>query len=146
MLDQDLKTQLAGYLQRVAQPFEMVASLDDSDNAREKLDLLQTIQSLRADKITLRTDGTDARKPSFTLQRTGTATSLRFAGLPLGHEFTSLVLALLQAGGYPPKVEAISGRLPVSRSPPQPKTVMRRRGSSSLSVRQAFSSASGVWA
>jgi alkyl hydroperoxide reductase subunit F len=68
-------------------------------------DLLQTIQSLRADKITLRTDGLDARKPSFTLQRVGASNSLRFAGLPLGHEFTSLVLALLWTGGHPPKVE-----------------------------------------
>jgi alkyl hydroperoxide reductase subunit F len=69
-------------------------------------ELLQTIQSLRADKITLRTDGNDARKPSFTLQRVGsTSNSLRFAGLPLGHEFTSLVLALLWTGGHPPKVE-----------------------------------------
>ena len=106
MLDQEIKSQLAAYLERVYQPFEMVASLDDSETDREMLDLLQTIQSLRSDKITLRTDGTDARKPSFTLQRTGTATSLRFAGLPLGHEFTSLVLALLWTGGHPPKVEA----------------------------------------
>jgi alkyl hydroperoxide reductase subunit F len=105
MLDQEIKTQLAAYLERVSQPFEMVASLDDSETGREMLDLLQTIQSLRSDKITLRTDGTDARKPSFTLQRTGTATSLRFAGLPLGHEFTSLVLALLWTGGHPPKVD-----------------------------------------
>jgi alkyl hydroperoxide reductase subunit F len=84
----------------------MVASLNDSDTAREMLDLLQTIQSLRSDMITLKTDGTDARKPSFTLQRVGADNSLRFAGLPLGHEFTSLVLALLWTGGHPPKVEA----------------------------------------
>jgi alkyl hydroperoxide reductase subunit F len=106
MLDQDLQTQLAAYLQRVTQPFEMVASLNDSDTSREMLDLLQTIQSLRSDMITLQTDGTDERTPSFTLQRVGAANSLRFAGLPLGHEFTSLVLALLWTGGHPPKVEA----------------------------------------
>lgn len=105
MLDQDLKTQLAAYLQRVVQPFEMVASLDDSDTSRDMLSLLQTIQSLRSDMITLKTDGTDARKPSFTVQRVGATNSLRFAGLPLGHEFTSLVLALLWTGGHPPKVE-----------------------------------------
>ncbi len=105
MLDQDIKTQLAAYLQRVTHPFELVASLDNSDTSREMLDLLQTIQSQRSDKITLRTDGSDARKPSFTLQRVGADNSLRFAGLPLGHEFTSLVLALLWTGGHPPKVE-----------------------------------------
>ncbi len=109
MLDDNLKAQLGAYLERVTQPFELVASLSDSESSQETLDLLQTIQSLRADKITLRTDGQDARKPSFTVQRTGSdtslPTSLRFAGLPLGHEFTSLVLALLWTGGHPPKVE-----------------------------------------
>jgi alkyl hydroperoxide reductase subunit F len=106
MLDDTLKAQLAAYLERVSQPFEMVASLGADDNSRQMRELLQTIQSLRSDKISLRTDGDDARKPSFTLQRAGTATQLRFAGLPLGHEFTSLVLALLWTGGHPPKVEA----------------------------------------
>jgi len=105
MLDDQLKAQLGAYLERVTQPFELVASLDDSETARDMRALLETIQSLRSDKITLRTDGNDARKPSFSLQRAGTHTQLRFAGLPLGHEFTSLVLALLWTGGHPPKVE-----------------------------------------
>ncbi|KAF1046828.1 alkyl hydroperoxide reductase subunit F [Xylophilus sp.] len=105
MLDDQLQSQLAAYLERVTQPFEIVASLDDTVASTETLQLLQTIQRLRSDKITLRTDGNDARKPSFTLQRTGTQNQLRFAGLPLGHEFTSLVLALLWTGGHPPKVE-----------------------------------------
>ena len=56
MLDDQLKTQLSAYLERVQQPFELVASLNDSDTSREMLELLQTIQSLRSDKITLRTD------------------------------------------------------------------------------------------
>ena len=105
MLDQALKDQLAAYLQRVNQAFEIVASLDDSETSRDMLGLLQTIQGLRADRISLRTDGQDARRPSFSLQRVGSAQQLRFAGLPLGHEFTSLVLALLWTGGHPPKVE-----------------------------------------
>jgi alkyl hydroperoxide reductase subunit F len=105
MLDDTLKAQLASYLERVTLPIEMAASLDDSSTSAEMRELLQTIQSLRADKITVVYDGTDARKPSFALKRSGSDTSLRFAGLPLGHEFTSLVLALLWSGGHPPKVE-----------------------------------------
>ncbi len=105
MLDDTLKSQLAAYLERVTMPIEMVASLDNSTAAGEMRDLLQTIQSLRSDKITVAYDGRDARKPSFSLKRAGSDTSLRFAGLPLGHEFTSLVLALLWTGGHPPKVE-----------------------------------------
>lgn len=104
MLDTGIKEQLAAYLQRVTQPFEIVASLDDSASAREMLELLQEIESM-SDKISLRTDGQDARRPSFSLQRIDTQTSLRFAAIPLGHEFTSLVLALLWTGGHPPKVE-----------------------------------------
>ena len=105
MLDDQLKAQLAAYLERVQQPFELVASLDDSETSAQMRDLLETIQSLRSNKITLRTDGNDARKPSFLLKREGADNQLRFAGLPLGHEFTSLVLALLWTGGHPPKVE-----------------------------------------
>ncbi len=104
MLDETLKTQLQAYLERVTQPFELVASLDESAGAREMLELLQTIAGL-SDKITLRTDGNDTRKPSFSLRRVGSDMSLRFAAVPLGHEFTSLVLALLWTGGHPPKVE-----------------------------------------
>ncbi len=105
MLDDSLKAQLGAYLERVQQPFEITASLNDSESSRDTLSLLQTIAGLRSDKITLKTDGQDARKPSFDLKRVGSNTSLRFAGLPLGHEFTSLVLALLWTGGHPPKVE-----------------------------------------
>ena len=105
MLDDTLKSQLQAYLERVKIPFEIVASLDDSATAQEMHGLLQDIIGL-CDKITLRTDGTDARKPSFTLARIGEASRIRFAAIPLGHEFTSLVLALLQVGGHPPKIEA----------------------------------------
>ncbi|WP_313526251.1 alkyl hydroperoxide reductase subunit F [Stutzerimonas kunmingensis] len=102
MLDTNLKTQLKAYLEKVTQPFEIVASLDDGEKSREMLSLLQDIAGL-SDKITLKTDGDDARKPSFSLNRIGGNISLRFAGIPMGHEFTSLVLALLQVGGHPSK-------------------------------------------
>ncbi|MCG8908492.1 MULTISPECIES: alkyl hydroperoxide reductase subunit F [Pseudomonas] len=105
MLDATLKTQLKAYLEKVQQPFEIVASLDDSDKSREMSELLHEIVGL-TDKITLREDGSDARKPSFALNRPGANIGLAFAGIPMGHEFTSLVLALLQVGGHPSKLEA----------------------------------------
>lgn len=105
MLDDNLKAQLSAYLERVTQPFDIVVTLNDSASAQEMLSLLQTIAGL-SDLITLRTDGADARQPSFAIQRKGTDMSLRFAAIPMGHEFTSLVLALLWAGGHPPKVDA----------------------------------------
>ncbi|HWH83282.1 MAG TPA: thioredoxin family protein, partial [Burkholderiaceae bacterium] len=105
MLDASLKAQLGAYLERVKLPFEITASLDDSPAAQEMHGLLLDIVSL-TDKITLKTDGADARKPSFALNRIGEAPRITFAAIPMGHEFTSLVLALLQVGGHPPKIEA----------------------------------------
>ncbi len=106
MLDANLKTQLQTYLERIVQPIELIAALDDSEASRELESLLQEIVAL-SDRITLvRQDDADVRRPSFAIRRTGTDMKLRFAGIPLGHEFTSLVLALLQAGGHPPKQSA----------------------------------------
>ncbi|MWJ27713.1 alkyl hydroperoxide reductase subunit F [Halomonas sp. ZH2S] len=103
MLDANLKNQLKTYLEKVTQPFEIVASLDDGVKSQELLGLLEDIDSL-SDKISLKTDGQDSRRPSFALNRPGEETGVVFAGIPMGHEFTSLVLALLQTGGHPPKV------------------------------------------
>jgi alkyl hydroperoxide reductase subunit F len=102
MLDADLKTQLKAYLEKVTQPIELVASLDDGDKSRELEGLLQDVASL-SDKITYSRRDDDARRPSFAIVRAGTDVSVRFAGIPMGHEFTSLVLALLQVGGHPSK-------------------------------------------
>lgn len=105
MLDANLKAQLKAYLEKVTLPFEIVASLDDGAKSQELLGLLQDIVGL-TDKITLKTDGNDARRPSFALNRPGEDTGVAFAGIPMGHEFTSLVLALLQVGGHPSKLDA----------------------------------------
>ena len=118
MLDAELKAQLKSYLERVTQPIELVASLDSGPKSQELLALLQDIASL-CDRVTLDTSGQDARRPSFAIRRAGTGIGVSFAGIPLGHEFTSLVLALLQVGGHPPRVDrevaeqvrALSGEL-----------------------------------
>ncbi|RRD68027.1 alkyl hydroperoxide reductase subunit F [Comamonadaceae bacterium OH2310_COT-174] len=102
MLDDALKTQLKAYLERLTRPVELVATLDDSQGGRDMRALLEQIAE-QSDKISLRTDGSDARVPSFLITNPGVDSGLRFAGVPLGHEFTSLVLALLQVGGHPSK-------------------------------------------
>jgi len=104
MLDDTLKAQLQQYLALLRQPIRLIASLDDSETGTDMKSLLETIVSL-SDKVALDTSGSDARKPSFVVAREGETQGVRFAGLPLGHEFTSLVLALLWTGGHPPKVE-----------------------------------------
>jgi alkyl hydroperoxide reductase subunit F len=105
MLDANLKTQLAAYLQRLVHEVEIVASLDERPASAELRELLDEIAAL-SPLLRVRFDGSDARRPSFSISRAGANMGVRFAAIPLGHEFTSLVLALLQAGGHPPRIEA----------------------------------------
>jgi len=104
MLDDTLKTQLRSYLTRLTQPIELIASLGDGPDATDMRSFLQDLDGL-CDMVSLRWDGSDARQPSFQVTRVGQDMGIRFAAIPMGHEFTSLVLALLQAGGHPPKVD-----------------------------------------
>ncbi|MBV2181291.1 MAG: alkyl hydroperoxide reductase subunit F [Castellaniella sp.] len=105
MLDANLKGQLGTYLERVTQPVELRASLDGSTQSQELRAFLEDIAGL-SDKLSLvETTAADGRVPSFEIARAGTDVAVRFAGIPLGHEFTSLVLALLQVGGHPPKLD-----------------------------------------
>jgi alkyl hydroperoxide reductase subunit F len=105
MLDDSTKAQLKSYLERATQPIEIVASLDDSKASGEMLSLLKDVAE--ASPLVKLTESRDDnhRKPSFSVNRPSENHGPRFAGLPMGHEFTSLILALLQIGGYPPKVE-----------------------------------------
>ena len=104
MLDTDTRTQLQAYLERLRQPIELVASLDASDKSRELEGLLQDIATMSGLITYRRDDDASARKPSFAIAQAGTDVDVRFAAIPLGHEFTSLVLALLWVGGHPPKI------------------------------------------
>ncbi|MEJ6023615.1 alkyl hydroperoxide reductase subunit F [Ramlibacter sp. PS4R-6] len=105
MLDANLKAQLAAYLQRIAQPVELVASLDETPGSAKLQQLLRDIAEASPLISVTETRGGPHRSPSFSVGKPGETPRVRFAGLPMGHEFTSLVLALLQAGGYPPKVD-----------------------------------------
>ena len=103
MLDANLKSQLKAYLERLTQPIELVATLDDSATAQEMRELLADIAAQSPLISVSERDEAGVLRPSFAIARADGGVHLRFAGLPLGHEFTSLVLALLQVGGYPSK-------------------------------------------
>jgi NADH-dependent peroxiredoxin subunit F len=105
MLDNDLKAQLGAYLQRISNPVELVASLDDSIASGEMRELLRDIAQASPLVRVVEAPAGPHRTPSFSVNRPGQSPGPRFAGLPMGHEFTSLALALLQVGGYPPKVD-----------------------------------------
>ncbi|MCE3273470.1 MAG: ahpF, partial [Ramlibacter sp.] len=99
MLDANLKAQLTAYLERMTQPVEITASLDDTAASREMRALLKDIADASPRVTVTETTGGPHRTPSFQINRPGENHGPRFAGLPMGHEFTSLVLALLQVGG-----------------------------------------------
>ena len=105
MLDEATKAQLKSYLERATTPIEIVASLDDSEASSQMQSLLKDVAESSALVTVTESRADNLRKPSFSVNRPSENTGPRFAGLPMGHEFTSLILALLQTGSYPPKVE-----------------------------------------
>lgn len=105
MLDAAIKGQLKAYLEKLQRPIQLVASLDESAKAQELKSLLQDISTL-SDKVSIREQGSAHYRPSFSVAGQGEPPRVEFAGIPMGHEFTSLVLALLHSGGHPPKVDA----------------------------------------
>lgn len=105
LLDDNLKAQLSQLVDRITEKVELVYSLDDRSQSADLKQLLEDIAAL-SDNVTARQDDElHERKPSFTIQRAGSDVGVSFAGIPMGHEFSSLVLALLQVGGNPIKEE-----------------------------------------
>ncbi|WP_305097073.1 alkyl hydroperoxide reductase subunit F [Croceibacterium aestuarii] len=104
MLDATLTQQLKTYLANLREPIELVATLGQGKKSDDTRELLTEIAALH-DMVSARFDGAGSRTPSFVIRRASDPdVAVEFAGLPMGHEFTSLVLALLWAGGHPPKV------------------------------------------
>ena len=104
MLDAATTASLAGYLANVREPIELVASLDAGPKSVELEALLQETAAL-SDLISYRRADDAQRRPSFRIERVGADVAVEFAGIPMGHEFTSFVLALLQVGGHPVKAD-----------------------------------------
>lgn len=104
MLEPAMAQQLAGHLKNITMPVELVMSLDDTAKSAETKALLEQVAGM-SELISVVQDDTYDRRPSFAINRTGTDVSVRFAGVPMGHEFTSFVLALLQVGGHPIRVD-----------------------------------------
>lgn len=105
MLDNTLKQQLDAYLNNLVKPIQITVSTDDSPKSQEMVALAEDIASL-SEKISLTINdkagaGNTSRAPLMAIAPQGETARVEFAGLPMGHEFTSLVLALLQAGGHP---------------------------------------------
>lgn len=103
ILDADIKTQLSQYLQLMENHILLKVSAGDDNVSKDMLSLVDELATMSS-KITVEKVELE-RTPSFSVNRPGEETGVVFAGIPLGHEFTSLVLALLQVSGRAPKVE-----------------------------------------
>jgi alkyl hydroperoxide reductase subunit F len=104
MLDTNIKTQLKTYFEKIESPIVLEATLDDSTQSAQMLELLNEVAE-QSIKITVKTSGSSKNIPSFTVGKADEVARIAFSGLPMGHEMTSFILAILQASGYPPKVE-----------------------------------------
>ncbi|EAS62477.1 alkyl hydroperoxide reductase subunit F [Photobacterium angustum] len=105
MLEQSMKQQLKAYLENLKTDIQLVLSLDDSDTAQKLHELAHEIAELNDKVSVIEDNNASVRKPVMQVVNPTKETSMSFAGLPMGHEFTSLVLALLHSGGHPMKLE-----------------------------------------
>ena len=103
MLEKDIRDQLAQYLEMLESDIVLGVNADDSENGKKVRELVDEIASMSSQISTV--ERSDIKGPGFTVEKTGEVEGVAFAGLPLGHEFTSLVMALLQVSGRPPKIE-----------------------------------------
>ncbi|MDO4792183.1 MAG: alkyl hydroperoxide reductase subunit F [Buchananella hordeovulneris] len=103
ILDAGATAQLKQYLELLKLPIELAVSLDDSENSAKTRALVEEVSALSG--LISVVEEPHQYVPSFAIRRVDSDVSVRFAGVPLGHEFSSLVLALLQVGGHPPKLD-----------------------------------------
>ena len=103
MLDKNIKEQLSNYLNMLENDIVIKKNIGNDKTSLEVAELIDEISSMSS-KIHVE-DAELKRTPSFSINRMKEDTGVIFAGLPLGHEFSSLVLALLQVSGRPPKVD-----------------------------------------
>ena len=103
MLDTNIKNQLTSHFASITSPVELLIALDDSNKSTELKNLANDLASL-SDKFSVRDNpNQDVRRPSMVVSSPINNTQITFAGVPMGHEFTSLILALLHTGGHPSK-------------------------------------------
>ncbi|NLH44735.1 MAG: alkyl hydroperoxide reductase subunit F [Acholeplasmataceae bacterium] len=104
LLDNDVREKLSQYLQLMENDVLIKVSVADDPASHQMSEFVRELADLSA-KIHVKETAL-ARVPSFSINKVNQDTGITFAGIPLGHEFTSLVLALLQTSGYPPKIDA----------------------------------------
>lgn len=106
MLDSAMKEQLKGYLTNLKTAVELEVFSDGSEQSQQMTSLVADINDLSSMISIVEKSTNNERRPSMLVRSVASGSEIRFAGLPMGHEFTSLVLALLHSGGHPHKIDA----------------------------------------
>ncbi|MCF2859858.1 alkyl hydroperoxide reductase subunit F [Pseudoalteromonas sp. SMS1] len=106
MLDAQMKSQLEEHFKQITSPVELKVALDNSNKSNELNSLVQDLASLSSHITVVENYDMNARRPSLVVCASNSNTQLGFAGVPMGHEFTSLILALLHSGGHPSKLSS----------------------------------------
>ena len=104
-LDQNIKNQLSTYMAKIENPIEIVYFENESEKSAEMVDLLTEVDAISSMIVIKKGEDSTHRSPSFQVNQPDYVTGIVFAGVPMGHEFTSFILAILQVGGYPLKIE-----------------------------------------
>jgi alkyl hydroperoxide reductase subunit F len=104
MLDATLQAQLKSYLENLKTPVELITFTDESPKAKELTTLVNQIAELSSLITIIQGSDSNERTPSMLVRSVATGSEIRFAGIPMGHEFTSLVMALLHSGSHPLKI------------------------------------------
>lgn len=105
-LDQNIKNQLIQYMAMIKNPIEIIAYKDESNKSKEMLSLLYAIKETTNLISVVEKSDHNGRTPSFSVGLPALKHRVFFAGIPMGHEFTSLILSLLQTGGHPLKISS----------------------------------------
>ena len=136
-LDAQIKGQLAQYLQLLESDVVLQAQLGDDENSQKVRDFLEEIAAM-SERISM-APANLSRTPSFKIAKLGQESGVEFAGLPLGHEFTSFVMALLQVSGRPPKIEdELAARIKAIQKPLHLETYVSLTCHNCPDVVQAF--------
>ncbi|GAF61635.1 alkyl hydroperoxide reductase protein F [Psychrobacter sp. JCM 18903] len=111
MIDKSLLDAIKSYSEKMTRPITFVLGSGEHSKRAELIDFLTKIAGT-TDKINFDATATDDSLPSpisfkvvSHVDGELTDTGIVFSGIPGGHEFTSLILAILQAGGHTLKLD-----------------------------------------
>ncbi len=111
MIDQNLLDAVKTYSENMTRPITFVLGSGEHNKRAELIDFLTKIAGT-TDKINFDAEATDDSLPSAIsfkvvshIDGEAADTGIVFSGIPGGHEFTSLILAILQAGGHTLKLD-----------------------------------------